>query len=80
MISARDFDLNPEFAILKIATNSQERRDALRDENTNFVYDQEAGELLWNRNGGRRGDGNGLMATLVDQSDLNLTQSDFQFF
>ena len=80
LIAASYFDINPENAILKIVGDSQERRDALRDENTNFVFDQESGELLWNRNGGRRGDGNGLMATLVDQSDLNLTQSDFQFF
>ena len=79
LIDASAFRTNVDEANVCIVRNRDERRNALKDDDHEFVYDQRNGQLLWNQNGAANGHGNGLIADMEAESQLNLVQADFQF-
>lgn len=79
LIDASVFRTNVDDANVRIVRNATQRTNALKNADNEFVYDQRNGQLLWNQNGDAIGHGNGLIADLNAESQLNLVQADFQF-
>lgn len=81
-IDASAFGMRANRANIAIVNNNSEQRQALRSDEVDFVYGQHNGLMRWNENGaaGGTGESGGVVTALIESSDRNLSQSDFQFF